>query len=655
MDPDKRAFVLSRLAAGSPLRAAYLDERARGWTSLMQAVVDGDESAVAREIAAGADVDAIAERARTPLTLACAAGHEAIVARLLAAGAEPNVCTRHNTTLLHLAAAHATSLVRRLLDVGVRVAADRNGMSPLVAAIEYDRLDTVALLLGAPMADRHADGAFAYACARGRLAAMRLLCDRFGAGLATSTQGPLVAAVLGDQLEAVRFILDAGADIDLYDLKDERSALMHAAEAGHHDVAALLLARGADPDSQTEWFVTAPRIAIQRGDTRMFELLRAHGSREPAPPPDHRLSIMQEARLGREADAAALAPLLATDDVAAVAALVAAGLRVNPALLEAAGADAVHTVAYLLACGAKPEPDRWGAVQRAIAVSAGHVVRMFLDVQKITLTNEIAAAAVDQPDPWLLADLLAAGMPADCRHYGPTVINDAAWRGRWRHVELLLDHGASLADDINGECPLSRAAAQGHTRCVAVLAAREAPGRVVTADAYYPKPYAGMRRLDHALLEAAAHPRTIAVLLRHGADPEACMRDGESLLHRGASQAASITLHLQLAGKYLHTPGRHGRTPLFGATIAGNLSVLAALLAAGAQVDARDSDGQTPLHIAALYPRAGILDALLAAGADPHARDNNGRTPLAWAEAALASAREPGLLAATVDRLRAIT
>lgn len=656
MDPDKRALVLALLPVDSPLRAAYLDVRRRGWTPLMQAIVDGDEDAAARAIAAGVDVDAIAEGAKSALILACAAGHEGIVGRLLAAGADPNVLTTDDTTALHYAAAHAPGLVRRLLDAGARVATDRKGVSPLVAAIEEDRLDNLALLIDAlPARDRSLGSEFEYACGRGRLDVMRQLCERHGHRLARDSNTALVAAVLGDQLEAVRFVLDAGVAIDEYDLKDEWSALMHAANAGHHEVAELLLARGADPNEQTEWFVTAPRIALQRGDARMFALLRAHGADEPDPPGDYTLSVVEEARQSRAREEAEFADALATDDVVAFAALVDAGKHSRDPLEQAARAGAVHTAAYLLARGVNPRAGRPSPLEVAIAAGAGHVVRMMLAARPAPLTDEIAVTAVNQADPWLLADLLAAGVSARSRLYGTTVIESAASAGRWRHVELLLDHGATLDDDINGECPLSRAAARGHVRCVEVLAAREPADRVVKSESHWPRPHTGMRRLDHALLEAARHPRTIEVLIRHGADPEVRDRVGDSLLHRGARSAASIELHLRLAGKYLDTPGRLGWTPLHNAAMASTPAAIATLVGAGARIDARDTDGRTPLHLVATYPNIGALEALLGAGADPHARDSEGRTPLQCAEARLANSRDDAPLAETVERLRRLS
>ena len=60
-----------------------------------------------------------------------------------------------------------------------------------------------------------------------------------------------------------------------------------------------------------------------------------------------------------------------------------------------------------------------------------------------------------------------------------------------------------------------------------------------------------------------------------------------------------------------------------------NLVVLEALLAAGAELTARDESGSTPLHGAAGFnENPAVVDTLLAAGADPMARTDEGDTPL---------------------------
>ena len=71
-------------------------------------------------------------------------------------------------------------------------------------------------------------------------------------------------------------------------------------------------------------------------------------------------------------------------------------------------------------------------------------------------------------------------------------------------------------------------------------------------------------------------------------------------------------------------------TPLhFAAMTNENLAVLQALLAAGANPDAKGSNDRTPLHYAALRKdNAAVLQFLLAAGADINARTSEGETPL---------------------------
>jgi len=68
------------------------------------------------------------------------------------------------------------------------------------------------------------------------------------------------------------------------------------------------------------------------------------------------------------------------------------------------------------------------------------------------------------------------------------------------------------------------------------------------------------------------------------------------------------------------------------AAVGGTPEIVAALLDAGANIEARDEGGETPLHKAAGYGSLGTVAALIAAGADPKARAKDGSLPAVLAE-----------------------
>ena len=74
-----------------------------------------------------------------------------------------------------------------------------------------------------------------------------------------------------------------------------------------------------------------------------------------------------------------------------------------------------------------------------------------------------------------------------------------------------------------------------------------------------------------------------------------------------------------------------GSTPLHLAATNPDVSALKALLAAGANVNAKDDDGNTPLHMAAYTNRIEAAKILLEAGADVNVVSTGGRTPMAMA------------------------
>jgi ankyrin repeat protein len=105
---------------------------------------------------------------------------------------------------------------------------------------------------------------------------------------------------------------------------------------------------------------------------------------------------------------------------------------------------------------------------------------------------------------------------------------------------------------------------------------------------------------------------------------------------RLASAAAVATL-LKAQPGLREVRNAQGSTPLHLAATNPDTGALKVLLAAGADVNARDLDGLTPLHMAAYTQNAAHARLLLEAGADPYAKTHIGRDPTSMARKTMAN------------------
>lgn len=118
----------------------------------------------------------------------------------------------------------------------------------------------------------------------------------------------------------------------------------------------------------------------------------------------------------------------------------------------------------------------------------------------------------------------------------------------------------------------------------------------------------------------------LARLIDGGIDPNSVDASGNTLLILAAreGQAATVEALLQ-RGVPIDQQSPSGDSALMLAVLGGYDDVVRMLLKAGAKVD---HDGWAPLHYAAFEGRESMLDALFAAGADVNARAPNLATPL---------------------------
>jgi ankyrin repeat protein len=140
-------------------------------------------------------------------------------------------------------------------------------------------------------------------------------------------------------------------------------------------------------------------------------------------------------------------------------------------------------------------------------------------------------------------------------------------------------------------------------------------------------------------MAVAVDQREIAkFLIEHGADPNIATNEGLTPLH--CAQTPESVRALVAAGARIDTRERYGRTPLHFA-VRQSKELVTALLELGAVVDAADDNGETPLMSAGEMGTAGAIAALLAAGANLRAKDEDGRT--AYGRACHRSFHKPDL------------
>ena len=115
------------------------------------------------------------------------------------------------------------------------------------------------------------------------------------------------------------------------------------------------------------------------------------------------------------------------------------------------------------------------------------------------------------------------------------------------------------------------------------------------------------------------------------------------------SIAVTVRAPLTVSGDPNVRDSRTGRSPLHAAAMANAPKMIAALVAAGADLEARDRDDLTALHYAAVANAPAAIAALLEVGADIEARNRFGETSLQSAVLAKTAVATAALLEAGAD------
>lgn len=479
--------------------------------TLVDAVKAGDEDAVRSYLAQGADANAASPEGTTALMWAIDGRNPAMAELLLEAGADVFHVNRYGMTALHLAARAGNAATTRLLLVA---GADANGSLPegetvLMAAAKTGNPDVVGLLLSGgadvdgtlprgevqaynaadPNAREswHGQTALMWAAAGGHNEAMRRLIaagayldetsslidapeieqDRRQGGFvyAKIPRGSMTALHLAareGQIESVRTLIEAGADLDAQDAEDT-TALILATVNGYLDIAELLLASGADPN-----------VADRFGRTVLFVATDMNTlDANPRPPPrmNSRLTPVDLVKLSLAKGAEVDAPLKAL-----LPQWCAQGCTHNPvlyegatALLRAAMSGDVEIIRILLEAGADSnvitaEQERNENDIEYDLMPPGQTTPL-MAAAGVGWRDTISRGRDDDAIEALRIFLKLGGDVNKGNQAGDTPLHGAALRGSVAIIEFLVENGADVtAKNWRGWTPLDIALGQPDQR-----------------------------------------------------------------------------------------------------------------------------------------------------------------------------------------------
>jgi ankyrin repeat protein len=457
------------------------------------------------------------------------------------------------------------ALIKQRADVNATAA---DGSTALHWAVQRDDIGLVQQLLGAgasaKAANRYNVPVLYHAAMNGNTRIITALIEA-GAdpnGLALDGQTMLMTAALSGRADAVRLLLTRGARVDEKEPYKQQTALMWAASEGHTAAAEVLVEAGASLTVKSAGGFTPLLFAVRNAHTDTARMLVKRGADVNDMAPDG-------------SSALSMATVNAYFELAAM--LLDHGANPN---LPDPRASPLHAVAWLRRPGADGSAGV-GATPQGTPQPVGSVTALEL-ARKLLDKGADPNARVDWREPRFGKEGGTARNPPNIRlgrhllsYNGATPFYVAAKNGDVPLMRLLAERGANPTTPTRiGVTPLMVAAG------------------LDTWEGETPGPFTGVTEAER--LDAVK----LAVALGNGVNARANFGD-----YKMDGDVAYTLLYYphnmdDLLDLGVGDPRWNGSTPLIGAIMSGQPSIVQYLVDQGADVHARTTLGWTPLDVA---------------------------------------------------------
>ncbi|CAL1285645.1 unnamed protein product [Larinioides sclopetarius] len=399
---------------------------------------------------------------------------------------------------------------------------------------------------------------------------------------------PLHTAILWNNIDAVKILLDKETNVDANRSYGNYTALQIAARCGNPYLVKLLIAKKAHIDAKCMFGATSLHLATLNGNFEIVKILVESGA-----------DVNAKSYVGTTplSNAASKGKIEIVEFLLQHGADISIFAYPHENALMAAAENGHESVArLLLQKGASVNSkDDSGSTPLYISAYMGHYETVQL--------------------------LLNHKADVDCRNNKmETPLHASAFRGHKEIVQLLLEGGADInATDSTNSTPLLFAAEKGHKGIVNLLIKEG-------ADINW-RDKAGCSALAISALNGDRS--MVEYMLKNGADIRKNIANDVTPLHLLIQ--AGVSGLLTPEGKDVTISDANGYTLLHLAALYGDQKLVQYCIENSCEINARSDDGLTALHLAAQENHEEIVSQLLNNDAEIDAKDGKGITPLVFA------------------------